>query len=333
MTARTLRNRWSQFVGSPTGRAVVRTANVLVTVGVIGYLVYRLSGIGWGRIWAEMPETVWFYLIFLVMYFTLPVVEAVIYGVIWQMPARRMLPATLKKRVYNNDVMGYTGEFYLMFWGRDRADQSGREVLHAVKDNTIVSSLVSTAVSFVLLGAFFFAGQLVLPAALIENNAVYFGVGAALFVLIVALVIRFRQALLFLPMKTLGLIAGLHVLRLIIVQGAQVLQWAVVLPEVSVKVWLTFLSVQILMNRFPVLPSRDLIFLGVGVEMSQAMAVPEAALASMLLVTSVMDKSLNVFFFGLATFLDRRRPALPGPETPPAEATPKEPRPAPPVEI
>ena len=333
MTARALRKRWTQFVDSPAGRAVVRTANVLLTVGVVGYLVYRLSGIGWGQIWAEMPDTVWFYLIFLVMYFTLPVVEAVIYGIIWQMPTRRMLPATLKKRVYNNDVMGYTGEFYLMFWGRDRAEQTGREVLHAVKDNTIVSSLVSTVVSFVLVGAFFFAGLLVLPEALVANNLVYIVVGVALFLVLVALVIRFRRSLLFLPMKTLGLIAGLHVLRLVIVQGAQVLQWAVVLPDVSVEIWLTFLSVQILMNRFPVLPSRDLIFLGVGVEMSQAMAVPEAALASMLLVNSVMDKSLNALFFGLATFLDRRRPTLPDPETASSATAPREPRPAPPVEI
>jgi len=81
------------------------------------------------------------------------------------------------------------------------------------------------------------------------------------------------------------------------VQGLQVIQWAVVEPSVPLQAWFTFLAVQIIANSIPFVPSRDLVGVGFAIEVAQATQVPEALIASLMLVHSVMDKTLNLGLF------------------------------------
>jgi hypothetical protein len=292
-----LRARWHAFAATARGKQVLKGARYTLTVSIIGYLAYRMTTIGWGEIWASLPRTPWFYVIFFVMYLTLPTFQSIIYGLIFKMPAWSIFPAALKKRVYNKDVMSYSGEVYLYFWARDRVDQPGVEVMHGIKDNAIVSSITSTLVAFGLLTAFFFSGLVVLPSVITQSNALYVVVAVAAAVVLVALGVRFRRSILQLSAGVLLALFGLHLARLIIVQGLQVIQWAVVEPSVPLQAWFTFLAVQIIANSIPFVPSRDLVGVGFAIEVAQATQVPEALIASLMLVHSVMDKTLNLGLF------------------------------------
>ncbi len=78
----------------------------LFTGGVIAYLAYELTTIGWSEIWRAMPTAPLFYFFFLLIYFSLPFTEIFIYRVTWTYNMRSSVWAFLKKRIYNKDVLG-----------------------------------------------------------------------------------------------------------------------------------------------------------------------------------------------------------------------------------
>jgi hypothetical protein len=69
---------------------------------------------------------------------------------------------------------------------------------------------------------------------------------------------------------------------------------------------MTLLAVQIMITRIPLLPSRDLIFLGTGIEMSGFINVSTSSMAGMLLASSVLNKILNLVFFVLVFLAGQR---------------------------
>lgn len=310
-----LRVHWRRFSRSRRGQRLLRVARQGLTVGIIGYLVYRMSHIGWGEIWNSLPRTPWFYVIFGAIYLCLPFFQALIFSTIWDKRLWTLFPASLKKRVYNKDILSYSGDVYLYFWGRRNLDLPAREILHHIKDNAIVSSVASTFVGFGLLALFLFSGYIALPDFIARYEVAY-SIGA------VAVAVgggiaaaNFRQTVFLLPGRLLLVILGLHLTRLFFTQGLLVLEWNVAIPEVDLQIWFTFLAVHIITTRIPLLPSRDLIFLAAGIELAGIVQVPRAAIAGLLGVHSVLDKSLNLTLFAAVSLWDREpRNGVPTPE-------------------
>jgi len=127
------------------------------------YLVLRLNQLGWGDLLHGLPRTPWFYVIFVLMYFTLPMTETVAYSLIWKRPTLELLPAMLRKRVYNRELVGFTGELSLYVWARRAVDGATNRVFHAVKDNTIVASLASVGFATTVLVILLVTGTVSLP--------------------------------------------------------------------------------------------------------------------------------------------------------------------------
>lgn len=305
-----LRVHWDRFSSSTRGQWVLWTLRQALTAGVVGYLIYRMSQIGWADIWTSMPRTPWFYVIFAGIYLTLPIFQSIIFGVIWERSPVTLLPPALKKRVYNKDVLSYSGDVYLYFWARDRvADWTDLELLHSLKDNAILSSVASTIVAFGLLAGFLFSGYVALPDTIIEHEVLYLVGGILVGGIVIAVGVNFRSVVFGLAGRTLATVFGLHIVRLLVVMTLQVLEWNVVMPEVALEIWFTFLSLQIITTRIPFLPSRDLIFLAAGIELAGAVQVSKAAIAGVLGVHSVLDKGLNLLLFAVVSAWDREPPA------------------------
>lgn len=304
-----LKERWSAFAASKRGRRLIKAVRGLVVAGIVVYLVYRLSRIGWEEMWTSLPETPYFYLTVLVMYFILPVSESLIYGMAWDVPPRHCMPVLLRKRVLNVDVLGYSGEVYLFAYARDHVKRSAREIALVIKDNLILSSLISVSTAIVLLVGLLLSGQVALEAFLDRPAPGYVAGAAFVLVLGVGLLVRFRGAIFHLSEALLGKIAGVHAARFLLGYALQVVQWWVVLPDAPFSAWATLLVVFVVTNRIPFLPSRDLVFAGAGIELSSALGVPVATVAGMLLVRSVIDRVLNVGFFAGTTLWERRRVA------------------------
>lgn len=267
-----------------------------LVAGVLVFLVVQLSEVGWAGIWRDLPVHPLFYLLFLGIYFGLPVSETIVYRLLWQLPFRQSFPVLLKKRVYNKDVISYSGEAHLYFWAKNRLDQPSRKILRDIKDNAVISSLTSMFLAITLLGIFMFAGLLPFKALIPEIEAGWLigaGICAAL---LLVLAIRFRKTFIALPASMAFALLGLHLGRLLFVQMLQLVQWAVVMPEVPWSAWFTYLALQIVVNQLP-LPAKDLIVVGASTDLSAWLQVSETGVVGMLLVAVVLDKVLNLLSF------------------------------------
>ena len=301
-----LRVHWQRFASSKLGKRVLWGARQVLTLGIAAYLIYRMSLIGWGEIWQSLPRTPWFYVVFLIIYLSLPVFQALAFGIIWGRAPLSLLPPMLKKRVYDKDVLDRSGDVYVYFWGRTHVDHTERELLHHVKDNAITSSVASTLVAVVLLVVFLLLGYVPLPDAIAQHSWAYGGAALLALGLIGAAGVRFRRAVFLLPARVLGLLFGLHLTRVVVQKLLLVVEWKVALPEIALSIWIVFLAVQIVTSRIPLLPGRDLIFMAAGIELAGSVAVSKAAIAGLLGVHSVLDKALNLAVFAGVSAWERQ---------------------------
>ena len=298
------RNWWTRFQDSKEGQRILTGARWLFMAGIIAYLAYQFTDIGWGRVWRALPTTPWFYILLLLMYVNLPIAEVAIYGKAWNATARGLLPVLLRKRVLNNDVLGYSGEAYFSLWAQRNTNLGYREAFETIKDNTIISSVASTSVAFLLLAVFFLSGQVKLLARYFPDETSTVAAGIAVLICVIAVGVTFRRAIFSLSSSLLLWIGGAHLTRFLINTGLQVTQWAVVIPEVSVGSWITLLALHIVVNRVPFVPTRNLVFMGAGLELAGALQIPEAALGSMLLAQTLLDRVLNFLTYVGTSALD-----------------------------
>jgi hypothetical protein len=105
-----------------------------------------------------------------------------------------------------------------------------------------------------------------------------------------------------------AVVSGYTVARVLGAAALLVAMWAAGVPGVPWGVWLVLLGVTVVLTRIPFLPSQELLFAGIGVELAEDMAVAQAALAGMLLVMGVGYKVLSVASLALA---NRYGPATP----------------------
>jgi hypothetical protein len=321
-----LRVYWQRFSSSRLGKRVLWGARQVLTLGIAGYLVYRMSVIGWTDIWQSLPRTPWFYVVFLGIYLTIPAFHTLAFGLIWGRGAPGLLPAMLKKRVYDKDVLDRSGDVYVYFWGRTHVDRTDRELLHHIKDNAIASAVASTLLAVLLVVGGLALGYVPLPAAVAQHGWTYGVAGGAALVLLGAAGVRFRRTVFLLPARVLALLFAVHLARVLVQKTLLVVEWSVALPAIGLKVWIVFLAVQIVTSRIPLLPSRDLIFMAAGIELAGAVAVPKAAIAGLLGVHSVLDKALNLAVFAGVSAWERRGGREPASDvlgTPPMAAEPE----------
>lgn len=285
------------LLDSPKAKKIQKWLKRGIISLIVIVIIYQLYDIGWSEVLRNLPTNPLFYLIFLALYLTLPTVEVAIYRQIWGAKKWRMFKAFLTKRVYNDEVMGYSGEFFLFIWGRKHLDIGDKEILKNVRDNNILSALSSNTVTIVLVGLLVYTGFLDVEEMFGRVDLIYIVAGIFIFAILVALIIQFRRYLFSLELKKSITIFSLYFTRFIIHNGLMIVLWSVAIPGTPLSTWFIFVAVMIVVNRIPFLPSRDLIFLMAGIEMSKMLDMTSAAVAGMLLVYSVLKKVTNLILF------------------------------------
>jgi hypothetical protein len=314
--------RWQAFAASRRGALALRAGRWLFVGGLVLYLVLRLTEIGLGEVLGSLPATPWFYVLFLIAFVQLPFIETLIYRIVWDFPYRRGLVAFFKKRVFNNDVLGYSGEVYLYVWAKHHVRGArDADLLRTIRDTNIISSAASTLVAIGLLAFFVYGRHIDLQAWVGDYTGLEIALALVATIVVGVLAVRFRRYLFSMPPRQAALIFSVHSVRLLIVNALLLAQWMVVIPEVALSTWFTFMAVSIILDRIPFVPNRDLLFFGLGLGMAGSLAIPEAELAGMLLAYNVMAKSLNILFLSLSFFGAGDR-MLPSPETPVPTAEP-----------
>ena len=323
MSFKHISSRISDFFKSDRGKKVLKWGQRLINIGILVWLVYQLTDIGWLKVWQSFPSQILFYLLFMFRFLQLPLFEIGIYRLTWFFDALKSVPIFLLKRVYNKDVLGYSGEVYFFAWAKKTLDKSGGEIFKIIKDNNIISSVASTLLSFGLLAIFLFADQIKVMEWIANQNQTYYIGGILFLVIIVFLFIKFRHYVISMPLKTAYQIFGIQIFRLSLSHTVNLLMYYIVLPEVPLHVWFTYIAIEIILSRIPFLPNRDLIFAGISISLAGDLAIAQDAIAGITIAKSVLNKIGGVATFGLAN-LFKQSGIIPEPEQKPDSPAPVE---------
>lgn len=295
-------NYWKNFSRSPRAQLIKKIVRRGVIAVIIAVIIYQIIGIGVEEVIRNLPTQPLFYFIFFILYVTLPTAEVLIYRQVWAVKKWKLFKAFLTKRVYNDEVMGYSGEFFLFMWARKYLSEPDKELLKNVRDNNILSAVSSNLVTVVLISVLVFTDIIELEELIGNVDLFYIITLVVVIVAIIALFIQFRKYIIALPFKKASLIFSIYFSRFIIHNGLMMILWAVVMPEIPLATWFIFVAIMIIVNRIPILPSRDLIFMLAGIELSRVLSMTTAAVAGMLLVYSALKKITNLIIFLLLTY-------------------------------
>jgi len=288
---------WNNFSKTPKAHKLIKLLRRVFLTGVLSFLIYQFMQIGWLKVLSSLPTNPLFYLLYIPLFFQLPGSELFIYRILWGIRIGDIWPALLVKKVYNNDVVGYSGEVFLFNWANRSLRKKSVELMRDVKDNNVISSIISTIVTLIVLLLFFKSNPGIFTRWFqkIPNNQLWYIVISL--AILSFLIYKFRKYLVSLPLKTSLKISFIHFIRHCVGFIIQVYQWHIVLPHVPMYVWFTFMAVQLIITRLPFLPNVDLIFLTVSIKLTQAMGAPLASVTAIMTVNSVMGKALNISIY------------------------------------
>lgn len=301
------KENWKTFSESPRAKLLKQVLRRAMIVLIVGIILYQLYEIGWREVLRSLPTQPLFYIIFGFLYVSLPLAEVFIYGQVWRARKWELFKGFITKKVFNDEVMGYAGEFYLFAWGRKHLNKQDKEILKNIRDNNILSAVTSNLVAFSLVGVLVFAGIIEIEDLIADVNRFYVILGVVITVVFIVLFVQFRKYLFSLSLKKSVIIFLIYITRFLIHHGLMVVQWAVVIPNTPISVWFTFLAIIIVVNRIPFIPSKDLVFMWAGIELSKVLNMATASVAGMLLVSSVLSKITSLILFLWISYSDKNR--------------------------
>lgn len=284
----------------PLAHAALRGLRFAGMVAVLAFLAYQLTAIGWAQVIGALPTNPAFYLLFALSYACLPLTEILIYEACWRIPLKAHAWPFFVKRAYNFGVFDMSGEAYFGFWAHQRLKLGLRPVLSAVKDVNLLSGASSNLATPLLLAWFYWAGGEGKQALGLDSHLqgwVFGSVGAiALGTLIAA---AFQSRFLSTSPSASLRIFFLHTVRLGLTMLLQAWSWALVFPNTPFSVWLAFVIAQLVLSRIPFVPNRDLLFLGLSLNMAKAVEAPQAAVAGMFVMAAALTQCANFSVLGL----------------------------------
>jgi len=245
----------------PRWPAGVQLLSSVLSLLVIGSVIYEVRGVNLHAILGLTPTSPLFWLVFAASYLTVPVADWLIFRHLWGVgPAA--FGALMRKLIYNELLLGYLGEAYFYTWAR-RHVRLEATPFGAVKDVAILSAVAGNILTMAMLAI---AWPLASATQLgLQTRPVVFSLSVVLVTSMAALL--WRRQIFTLARPQLAFIFSMHVARIVLLTGLSALLWHLVLPSVPVVWWLLLATIRLLISRLPFVPNKDVVFAGLAVFM------------------------------------------------------------------
>lgn len=273
----------------------------IVQSSILVLLFWQLSSVGWIEVYNSLPTNPLFYILQVLLYFALPVSELFIYKKSWDFKIKNGFPVFVYKKIYNSDVITYSGEIYLYYWAKSKLSHPYKYIASVIRDNNILSTLSSTIIAIILIGIFLSVGHITIHQIIGSEGRFWFPWILLVLFIVTIFAWRYRRYWFSMSRKEAAYILSVHTVRLLVVHALELLQWIIAIPQIALGNWLSLMAAKIATSRIPLLPNKDLLFLSIVIGLSGAFGIPRAELASMLLVSSVLNKVFNLVFFSWFT--------------------------------
>lgn len=235
--------------------------SIALSLAVIAAVVHEMGGVNIPRLLAMVPASPSFWLFFAAYYLVTPASEWFIFYRLWQIPPAGCI-ALLRKKIYNELLLGYLGEAYFYTWARRRVSLDAAP-FGAVKDVAILSAMAGNAVTMALL-------VIMLPVLGtsqlgLDSRPLALSLGVILAISLVAMI--FRRRVFTLARTDLMMITHVHLARIVLSTVFLAVLWHLVLPTVPLSWWLYLSTLRLLVSRLPLMPNKDLLFAAAAVMM------------------------------------------------------------------
>lgn len=270
-------------------RKTLRRALSLAFFVVIGFVLYRqLSDTDWAAVLSSVPDSPWFYIIFLVRYLNVPITDALSYSAVWARNLFRYFGVFLMKRMINSSFSAGSGDVYFLLWTVKTLRVTYWQAFSAGKDVTLLSAAAANAVAVVVLGGYLAFGDLSLMES-VRPGVLGLVIGVILVTAVLSLfVVRFRGRVLGISDNVMWRVLGYHGARSIARIVLLGLQWTVGLPGASFPDWISLLIVDLLVSRTPLVPAREFLFLSLALSLASTIDAPEAQVTALFLTDTAL---------------------------------------------
>ena len=288
--AASLNARWGQ-----TALHVLRWG---IPILLLAFLGYSLTQLGWLHVWDARPRALSFYLVLLLPFFVQPVADLIIYRNL--LGVGRLLPLSvmLRKRYMNNIMLDYSGEAYFFFWARKNLNLKKGVLVHAVKDSNILSAGAGLAMVWLMLLALMASGVMKLPSFIPAHMWTFLSVGSLPLVLCLALIIGGRRVTA-LSRGDVATTFAIHLVRSIAALALEFVLWWLSGALPSATVCLEFTALRLLITRLPLVPNKELVFVGVGIAAAGLMDVSAPKVAAVLVIMTAFSLLQEFALVGL----------------------------------
>jgi hypothetical protein len=286
------------------GVLVLRWAIPLALLVIIGR---RLTQLGWHQIWIARPGNLGFYLLLVLQFFLQPFGDYLVYRNLWGRANTPPMAVILRKRLLNTFMLDYSGEAFFYFWAQAHLKLRPGLLVHAIKDSNLLSGGAGLTMVYVMVVMLLALGGLRIPAEFNAHGWLYVLVGTVPLILCAALVLGHRK-LTTLSRRDIGFTFAVHFLRAVLVLAVEFGLWELSGALPTAVACLQFVALRLVVTRLPLVPNKDLIFMGAGIAAAGMTSVAVTPVATVLVILTAADLVLAGTVASLAWNL-RGKPA------------------------
>ena len=297
LLARLAAHRWS--------RTLLQVLRWAVPVALLFIIGRRLAELGWREIWIARPGAVGFYVLLVLQFFIQPFGDYLVYRNLWGRANTPPMAVILRKRLLNTFMLDYSGEAFFYFWAQARLKLAPGMLVHAIKDSNVLSAGAGLAMIYVMVLMLLASGGLHIPAALSAHGWLYVLAGTVPLILCAGLVLGHRK-LTALSRSQIAATFIIHFTRSLLVLAVEFGLWELSGALPSAVACLQFVALRLVVTRLPLVPNKDLIFVGAGIAAAGMTNLSVTPVATVLVILAAADLVLAATVASLALLLDRK---------------------------
>ena len=290
---------------SRLGKLLILLVRWGIPLALLVIIAHRLTVLGWRDIWQARPANIGFYLLLAAQFFMQPLGDYLVYRNLWGRLATPTMAVILRKRVMNTFMLDYSGEAFFYFWAQRNLTLAPGMLVHAIKDSNLLSGGASLVMVWILGVILLASGGLNIPT-LPGQGWLYVLVGVVPLIACIVLVLAHRKVTV-LSRRQLAATFAIHFLRVCLVLGIEFGLWQLSGALPSALASLQFVALRLVITRLPLVPNKDLIFVGAGIAAAGAAAVSVTPVATVLVILAAADLILATGVASLPWLFDLAR--------------------------
>ena len=270
------------------------------------FLVHSLSRIGWTQVWNARPHSVAFYLVQFIPYGVQPASEWLVFRRLLAVSGQLPLFVLFRKRYMNSMMVEYSGEAYFFFWAQKNLCITRDNLLHVVRESALLSGGAGLAMVWLVFFIFLLVSGASVP--LLAGSQRWMLLGAATLPLVPCLVLLLLGARLTrLTRWEMAWTFGVHFVRSGMTLALEFASWWLSGALSSAFLCFEFVALRLIVTRLPLVPGKDILFVGLGLEAAGMMDLSRPKVAAVLIIMTVFQQVLDCVVVSLSWLITHLR--------------------------